>query len=202
MIVETEQSIPISQIRNLSLLTDMINTHREIDYHINNMFITETYGKNTEVITSVGQKRKVNITVTGQIKNEYNSNDFRLLRNGKELYNTGVRRFNLKNNTLNITYYNVRVRNVYDNEINCYMRKLYIDNTHSFYNLLRPILINKGLIDAYDNGNIKLKPDDLNNNFNGLITLKGIEKNYNEDDCRVKHQAYQVKCKKGDNDGE
>lgn len=202
MIVETEQSIPITQIRNRSLLTDMINTHREIDYYINNMFITETNGNNTEVISSVGQKRKVNITVTGQIKNEYYSNDFRLLRNGNELYNTGVKRFNLKNNTLNITYYNVRVRNVYDNESNCHIRKLYIDNTHSFYNFLRPILINQGLIDSDNTGNIKLKPDDIKDNFNGLITLKGIEKNYKEDTCRVKHQAYQVKCKKGDNDGE
>ena len=203
MIVEMEQSIPTNQISNRSLINDMILTDREISYYINNMFITETYGKNTEVISSVGQKEKVNITVTGQIKSDYISNDFRLLRYGNELYNTGVREFNLKNSTLNITYYNIRVRSDYDYEDRSHTRKLYIDTTHPVYKLLRPILINHELIDVHDNGNIKLRPNDIKSNLNGEIILKGIEKtDYHGSACKVKHQTYQVKCKKGDTNGE
>lgn len=202
MIVEIEKAVPQSLIYNGSLVKDMFKNDREIKYYINNLFITENDGNNNQVRCSIGQKEKVNITVTGQIKSDYISNDFRLLMNGNELFDKGVREFNLKNETLNITYYNVRVRSVYDYDDRSHIRKLYIDTTHSFYDFLRPVLVNQDLIDVHDNGNIKMKPSDILDNLNGQVTLQGIEKKDYNSRCKKAYFTYQVKCKKGDTNGE
>lgn len=197
-----EKSVPECLIYNGGLVQHMFRNDREIQYYINDIFITETYGNNTQVISSVGQKEKVNVTVTGQIKSDYISNDFRLLKNGNELYEQGVNEFNLKHKTLNITYYNVRVRTDYNYRNGSHSRKLYVDTTHSFYDFLRPVLVNQELIDVHENGNITMKPNDIMNVLRGLVTLKGTEKTDYNSISKQKYVHYKVKCEKGDNDGE
>lgn len=202
MLVDVEAAVPFSYIRNGNLVNNMAATGREIEFYINNMFITEPDSSKNQVRCNVGQKEKVNITVTGQIKNDYMINDFRILKNGSELWDKGITDFNLKNRVLNITYYNVRVMSVYDYDNHSHTRKLYVDTSHNFYDFLRPILVNHELIDINETGNLKIKPKDIINNFNGLETLKAVGKRDYNSACKIKYYHYQVKCKKGDNDGD
>lgn len=201
MLVETEKGVPKCLIKPNMLLKDMMDTDRDISYNIHNIFITEDDGRKNQVISNIGQKEKVNITVTGQIASDYITDDFRVMYNGNELYMNGARELNLNRNVLNLTYYNVRVRSVYDYDNQSHIRKIYVDTSHPFYLFLRPLLVNQELIEPDDTGNIKIKVQDLTHELNGMQTLTGIEVPDYSRPCIKSYKWLTVKCKKGDNNG-
>ena len=200
-IVRTETPIPYCYIYHGALVQNMGDTDREIEYQINNIFVTEKDSTGNQVRTNVGQKETVNITVTGQIMNDYITNDFRIMKNGSELFDRDYTEINLKNQTLNLTFFSVRVKSDYDYRNQSHTRLLYVDTSHPFYDFLRNLLINHDFIDENETGNLKIRPVYLQR-LTGRVTMECVQKrNYDSRHIR-KVDTFHIKCEKGDNDGD
>ena len=175
-------SIPRPLLSGNDVLSNVM--YDDIDYRINDVFITETAvpHRPRQVISEIGQKRKVNLVMTGTIMNHVKISESIITnRNPQESYD-------LHGETINFTFFDIRIKRNPDAE-------LYIDNNCLFYNYFRMVCVNQGLMNINDFSNISVTYDELRELCKGKIEtfsqyryLDGLK--------------WEFKYKKGDNDGE
>ena len=132
------------------------------------VFITELeHGKHWKpVVSEIGEKRKVSVTISGIVENHCIFNDryvnsSMMYYSCPEYYDYCIdddtyesRDIDLMGETINFTFIGVRIkRNP--------TAQLYIDSTHSFYDFIKPILVNDGIMDIRNCNNIILSFDEL-----------------------------------------
>ena len=180
--MQMHPSIPRPLMAGNDLLSSIM--YDSIDYKINGIFLTETAVPHNprQVITKIGQKRKINLVMSGTIMNHVKISSSILT------YEHPQDDYDLHGETVNFTFHDIRInRNP--------TAELYIDNNCLFYGYFRIICVNQGLIDVDDFRNISISYDELKEICNGKTetfrkyrTLRGSE--------------WRFECKKGDSDGE
>ena len=137
----------------------------DIVYRIDDIFITEpaTPYKERQVISKIGQKRKVNLVMTGTVMNHVNISEYTITnQNPNEKYD-------MYGETVNFTFFNIRVTRNPNAE-------LYIDNNCLFYGYFKMICVNQGLIDINDYSNISVTYEELREICRGSVeTFKECE---------------------------
>jgi hypothetical protein len=138
----------------LMMVNDLLNhvKYENIEYRINDVFITETALPHNprQVMSKIGQKRKVNLVMTGTIMNHVSISERILDTSIKDPH----KQYDLYGETANFRFFNVRInRNP--------TAELYIDNNTIFYHYFRVMCVNQGLLDIDDYRNISLTYDEL-----------------------------------------
>ena len=194
--MELTESVPISNINTSSLKWEL---NESVKFNITDVNITELDTRHNPVVTRLGQKKKVNVTVSGYITEPY----YMATTNIKGFRDKPHKRVNIKDMVLNITFFNVRVlrdKEWDDNNNNIVtVPKLMVDNTHELYGFLKPIYVNDNLMSILSEKNIYLTFEELKDYLTGLIVeLMTTNRGFINPDMywTVKY------IKKGDNDGE
>lgn len=176
-------SIPKPLMTGSELLGNVM--YDEIRYRVDDIFLTETAVpyKPRQVVTKIGQKRKINLVMTGTILNN--------LKIKERVINSAVsdshKQYNLRGETVNFTFFDIRINRNPDAE-------LYIDNNSTFYHYFRIMCVNKGLMDIDDFRNISLPYDELKDICRGTTETLAQYRVMGGLEWRFKY--------KGDNNGE
>ena len=130
------ESIPIS---NLNTQTVKWEICRPVMFNIIDVNLTEPDSRRNPLLTRLGQKKSVNVTISGYVTEPYNINVTNIKGSvSPDLIEKKV--INIKDKVLNITFYGVRVLRdkEWDYNINNVITvpRLMIDNTHEFYGFL------------------------------------------------------------------
>ena len=194
-----EKSVPQSYILTNRLIQALLYTNNELKYSINDVFITDArrcgqYWK--PIISEIGQKRKIDITITGTVTNsckvydryvydpsvnEYIPDDYDYLE--------GINQeIDLIGKVINFTFFDVRIKRNPATE-------LYIDNITTLYNFIKPILVNDGMMDLNDDDNIIMSFDELR------TILKNRQETVKVKQTSDYNGEWIIKCKKGDING-
>ena len=195
-----EKSVPQSSILTNRLIHPLLYSNKELKYSINDVFTTNARrcGNNWKpIISEIGRKRKIDITITGTVNNhcmvydryvydpsvdEYVPDDYDYL----DEINPEI---DLMGKVINFTFFNVRIKRNPD-------AKLYIDNITGLYDFIKPILVNDGMMNFNDYDNIIISFDELKTilcNRQETVKVKRTDR-YNGD--------WIIKYNKGDNDGD
>lgn len=180
--MQLHESIPTPLITGNELLCNVY--YQDINYRVDDIFITETAVPRNprQVLSQIGQKRKINLVMTGTVLNSVKVKETIINRQAK----IGTE-YDLRGDTVNFTFFNIRVNRNPDTE-------LYIDNNCLFYRYFKMICVNKGLMDMDDERNISLPYDELRNICKGSI----------ETLCKYRTMdgaVWRFKEKKGDTNG-
>ena len=168
---------------------EMINSveiYDHIDYRINDIFITEPAHpkqQKKQVITQIGQKRKVNLVMSGTVMNNVNIPKSRV--SGQYSKHD---KYNLKGETINFSFFGIRIKRNPTAE-------LYLDNNCLFYdNFFKVICVNDGIIDIKDSCNVSISYEELREMCQGKIETIGTYETLTGTRWQFKY--------KGDNDGD
>lgn len=195
-----EKSVPQSNILTNRLIQALLYTNNELKYSINDVFITDARrcGKYWKpIISEIGQKRKIDITITGTVTNSckvydryvYDPNVNGYIPDDYDYLDGVNQEIDLRGHVINFTFFDVRIKRNPEAEI-------YIDNITTLYNFIKPILVNDGMMDLNDYNNIIMSFDELKTilkNRHETVMVKPRDR-YNGD--------WIIKCNKGDNDGD
>lgn len=190
------ESIPISNINTETVKWEI---HRPVKFNILDVNLTEPDNNRNPLITRLGQKRTVNVTISGYITEPFHINKTNFKRSTQD--NIERERVNIKDMVLNLTFYSVRVLRdkEWDSNINNIVTvpRLMIDNTHELYGFLKPIYVNNDEMTVSDEKNIYLTFQELKD-YLKYITVNLSTVNVG-DISTNKHWI--TECKKGDSNG-
>ena len=194
-----EKSVPQSNILTNRLIQALLYTDKELKYNINDVFITGArksgrYWK--PIISEIGRKRKIDITITGTVENHckvydryvYDPSVNGFIPTDYDYMNGINQEIDLMGKVINFTFFNIRIKRNPAAE-------LYIDNICGLYDFIKPILVNDGMMDLNDDSNIIMSFDELRtilSNRQETVKVKPV------DDY---HGDWIIKCKKGDING-
>lgn len=155
-------SVPITDIDTESVKMELSNWNSyyvpaNVLFNITNVNLTEWDKKmNNPLITKMGKKKTINITISGQIKEPFHIDGKNIKYKDPNI--TRNDRVNIQNKNINITFNGVRLirDKVWNNELMEYDEpiKLMVDNSHELYGFLKPIFVNKGEMSILSEKNI------------------------------------------------
>ena len=196
--MELVESIPIS---NINTQTAKWEINRPLNFSILDVNLTEPDYKRNPVLTRLGQKKRINVTISGYVTEPYKINVTNIKgSHTPDLISKEI--INIKDKVLNITFYGVRVLRdrEWDYNINNVITvpRLMIDNTHELYGFLKPIYVNNDEMTRDSEKNIYLTFQELKDYLKYSTVKIGTKSVSNG----VSSELYWItKYKKGDSNG-
>lgn len=195
--MELTASVPISNINTHSLKWEL---NGSVKFRITDVNLTELDTNHNPVVTRIGQKKKVNVTVSGYMTEPYYFSTSHIKGHNEDRPHKNV---NIENRVLNITFFNVRVLRdkEWDDNNNKIITvpKLMVDNTHELYGFLKPIYVNDDVMSILSEKNIYLTFEELKDYLTGRI----VDLNTTNRGTVNPDMYWTVNyIKKGDNDGD
>ena len=163
--MEFNKTVPNSEINTHRLKQVMEIHNNPLIYEIKDIFVTEPYEPFNPIISPIGNKKTIDLTITGIIKSKY-------LVNSDYVFNT--KDYGIYNNELNfiVDDDDDELRTVYDEVMNItfhnirVFKNIYIDSKYGFYqDYLKPVLVNDGYMTANCNDDVSMNITELKTAF-------------------------------------
>ena len=198
-------SVPITDINSESVKLELTGHCKYYDptgikFNITDVNLTELDSNKNPVITKIGRKRYINVTISGHIDEPFKVKKGNVKHSDPD--RPDIEYVNIQDKNMNITFYGVRIirDKVWNEKYNMIITppKLMIDNTHELYGFLKPIYVNKGEMSILSEKNIYISFQELGE------LLKDITVNLGVTDVGDRYTTYNwiTEYKKGDTNGD
>lgn len=202
--MELVNSISLTDINNESVkweLSGLYDNSVWLKFYITHVNLTELDSKRNPLITKIARKKRVNVTISGYIGQNF-------MVNKTNIKNSAVNSLDMtygdiKNKNINITFYDVRI--VKENQFNDTLHqlanvpRLIIDNTQELYGFLKPIYVSNGEMANTSYQNIYITFNELETILRNKTVRMGVS---DESTDRIRTYHWITEYKKGDNDEE
>lgn len=194
-------SIPITDYNIESIKLEMGVLYDTVKFNITDVNLTEWDSNRNPLITKLGRKKKINVTISGYINEKFDikNPDFKPFNHDMPKWEY----IDIKGKNLNITFNSVRIirDKVWNERYNMIITppKLMIDNTHELYGFLKPIYVNKGEMSQLSEKNIYISFQELVELLKDSTVNLGVT---DAGDTNITTYNWITEYKKGDTNGD